>query len=245
MKKLILLVLLSVFNSVSAADELRIAVASNFVQVLKKISQEFEKSSDHRVKISSGSTGKHYAQIKNGAPFDLFFAADSERPVLLEQEGRIIADSRFTYARGKLVLWSPLPQQVDSAGTVLEQGDFNYLALANPRLAPYGRAAKQLLDEKGLWKKLSGRMVQGENIGQTFQFVKTGNADLGLVALSQVIDASGEIEGSFWHVPQDRYAPIDQQAVLLKDKPAARAFIAFVKSDQMRSLIQRSGYETP
>jgi len=245
MKKLILLVLFSAFNSVAFADELRIAVASNFMQVLKAIAIEYEKSSANQIKISSGSTGKHYAQIRNGAPFDIFFAADSERPALLEQEGLIIAGSRFTYARGKLVLWSPQQQRVDAEGRVLEQGDFNYLALANPRLAPYGRAAKQLLDQRGLWQKLSRRMVRGENIGQTFQFVKTGNADLGLVALSQVIDANGKIGGSFWLVPQDQYAPIDQQAVLLQDTPAARDFVDFVKTQQLRSLIQRSGYETP
>jgi molybdate transport system substrate-binding protein len=245
MKKLILLVLLSVCNSAAVADQLRIAVASNFVQVLKAIAIEFEKTSEHQIKISSGSTGKHYAQIKNGAPFEIFFAADSERPALLEQEGLIIAGSRFTYARGKLVLWSPQQNRVDAEGRVLEQGGFNYLALANPRLAPYGRAAKQLLDDQNLWQKLSGRMVQGENIGQTFQFVKTGNADLGLVALSQVIDANGEIEGSYWLVPQTRYTPIDQQAVLLQGTPAARAFLEFVKTDRLRSLIQRYGYETP
>ena len=227
------------------ADEIRVAVASNFADTLREIAGRFEQQSGHRVTLVSGSTGMHYAQIRNGAPFDAFFAADMKRPRLLEEEGATLADSRFTYAVGKLVLWSPNADYVDPAGELLEQGDFRHLALANPKLAPYGRAAREVLEQRHQWQDLQGRMVRGENIGQTFQFVKSGNAELGFVAHSQVKRPGHPIEGSFWEVPQSLYTPIEQQAVLLKDNDAARAFLSFVKSDESLEIIRGFGYGTP
>ena len=229
----------------SFADELRIAVASNFTRTLKAIAVKFEKTSGHRVKISSGSSGKQYAQIKNGAPFELFFAADTLRPELLEKQGIALNGSRFTYAQGKLVLWSPRAHVVDNEGRILERQDFNHLAIANPKLAPYGSAAKEVLDGKGLWNALRGKLVQGENIGQTFQFVRTGHAQLGFIALSQLIHSGRRIEGSRWEVPQKLYSPIDQQAVMLKNTRVATEFLGFVKSEEVRSMIRQSGYSTP
>jgi len=192
-----------------------------------------------------GSTGKHYAQIKNGAPFDAFFAADVRRPEHLEKEGVALPGSRFTYAVGKVVLWSPRTGYVDPQASVLERGEFHHLAIANPKFAPYGKAAQEVLQERGLWGRLSGRLVRGENIGQTFQFVNSGNAELGFVAYSQVKRPNQPIEGSFWEVPQALYTPIEQQAVLLKDNEVARAFLSFVRSDEALKIIRDHGYETP
>ncbi len=224
-----------------AADEIRVAVASNFANAGKALARRFEQQSGHKVQLVSGSTGKHYAQIHNGAPFEAFFAADARRPERLESEGLIQPGSRFSYALGRLVLWSPDADVVDPKGTVLKEGNFRHLAVANPKLAPYGRAARETLRHLGLWQLLRGRMVRGENIGQTFQFVKSGNAELGLVAGSQALQQSG----SRWEVPPNLYAPIVQQAVLLKNAPAARDFLAFVRSEQGREVIRAHGYETP
>lgn len=227
------------------ADEIHVAVASNFTKTIKALAGRFEASSGHRVTLSFGSTGKHYAQIKNGAPFDAFFAADVKRPELLDKEGVALPGSRFTYAIGKIVLWSPKRGAVDAEGKVLEEWKFRHLAIANPKLAPYGRAARQVLQDRGIWEALQDRMVRGENIGQTFQFVKSGNAELGFVALSQIIDPGHAIEGSLWKVPQSLYTPIEQQAVLLRESDAARAFLAFVKNDESLEIIHGFGYATP
>ncbi|RKZ91942.1 MAG: molybdate ABC transporter substrate-binding protein, partial [Gammaproteobacteria bacterium] len=166
------------------AEEIRVVVASNFTDAIREIAGRFEMKTQHKVSVISGSTGKHYAQISNGAPFDVFFAADVKRPELLEQQGLALPGSRFTYAVGKIVLWSPDQDYIDTSANVLKQGKFNHLSIANPKLAPYGRAAQQVLKKLGLWNKLQGRMVRGENIGQAFQFVKSGNARLGFVAFS-------------------------------------------------------------
>ncbi|MEA3276911.1 MAG: molybdate ABC transporter substrate-binding protein [Pseudomonadota bacterium] len=227
------------------ADEIRVAVASNFGEAIKEIAQRFEVQTGHEVVLVIGSTGKQYAQIKNGAPFDAFFAADARRPELLEDEGAALAGSRFTYARGRILLWSPRQGYVDPEGQVLEEGGFRHLAIANPRLAPYGKAAQQVLENRGLWDGLQGRMVRGENIGQTFQFVKSGNAELGLVAYSQVKRPGHALEGSYWEVPQSLYSPIEQQAVLLKDNAAARGFLDFVRGDEAGEIIRGYGYDTP
>jgi len=227
-----------------AADEIKVAVASNFSEAIKSISQRFETETGHRAILSFGSTGKHYAQIKNGAPFHAFFAADSRRPQLLEREGRIQPNSRFTYAVGRIALWSPNPGYVDAEHRVLQYGDFRHLAIANPKLAPYGRAAREVLQKQGLWNSLQRRMVRGENIGQTFQFVKSGNAKLGFVAYSQVKRPGHEASGSIWVVPQSLYTPIQQQAVLLSDNPTARAFLEFVRSPWSLDLIRAYGYGT-
>jgi len=232
------------FNT-AIADEIKIAVASNFSRPMIAISQLFEKNTGHKLSLIFGSTGKHYAQIRNGAPFDVFFAADSHRPRLLEQEGLAQKQSRFTYAIGKVVLWSPLKQYVDPQAHVLTQGDFRHLAIANPKLAPYGKAAMEILQKRGLWKPLRRRLVRGENISQTYQFVKSGNAKLGFVAYSQIKQQDGSIIGSYWITPQAMYTPIEQQAVLLKEGQAARAFLAFVRSPEILQLIHDYGYDTP
>ena len=228
----------------ATADEIRVAVASNFADTLREIAGRFEQQSGHRVTLVSGSTGMHYAQIRNGAPFDAFFAADMKRPRLLEEEGATLADSRFTYAVGKLVLWSPNEDYVDPAGELLEQGDFRHLALANPKLAPYGRAAREVLEKRRQWQDLQDRMVRGENIGQTFQFVKSGNAELGFVAWSQIQRPGQPLAGSWWEIPQALYSPIEQQAVLLKDNPVARDFMAFVRGTEALKIIGAYGYGT-
>ncbi len=224
------------------AGEIKIAVASNFSETIKVIARHFESETGNRVILSFGSTGKHYAQIRNGAPFHAFFAADSRRPQLLEKEDRIVTGSRFTYAIGKVVLWSPKPGYVDRGTKVLQQGDFRHLAIANPKLAPYGRAAREVLQRFKLWNSLRKRMVRGENIGQTFQFVKSGNAELGFVAYSQVKHPDQDPTGSIWVVPQSYYTPIRQQAVLLSDDPVASAFMDFVRSPQSLDLIKSYGY---
>ena len=229
----------------SMAETTRIAVASNFTDAIGAIVERFETGTGHKVTLSFGSTGKHYAQIRNGAPFDAFFAADRRRPELLEEEGVALPGTRFTYAVGRLVLWSPRTEVVDPEGRVLERGEFRHLAVANPKLAPYGRAAEEVLRARGLWDRLSGQLVRGENIGQTFQFVKSGNAELGFVAYSQLKRPNHPIEGSFWRVPQALYTPIEQQAVLLKDSEAARSFLSFVRSAESVTLIREYGYETP
>jgi len=197
------------------------------------------------VTLIVGSSGKQYAQIKNGAPFHAFFSADARRPKLLEDEGTAISGSRFTYAIGKIVLWSPQPELVDPEANVLKKAEVNHLAIANPKLAPYGKAAREVLKRLGVWSSLRGRIVRGENIGQTFQFVKSGNTKLGLVAMSQIKRPGDPIEGSFWKVPQSLYSPIIQQAVLLKESEATRAFMTFVKGNISRHIIRGYGYGTP
>ena len=243
--------LLALFPRVSLAEELRVAVASNFYSTIKVIAEQFElKTADssgqqHKVILIPGSSGKHYAQIINGAPFDIFFSADTERARLLEQSERAESGTRFTYALGKLILWSPMDNYVDLKGEVLKSKDFRYLAIANPKLAPYGKAAEEVLKSLNIWTDLGGRIVRGENIAQTFQFVSSGNAKLGFVAHSQIKSSDLSISGSFWEVPQSIYRPIEQQAVLLRDSSLAREFLSFVKSDESLSIIYESGYGLP
>lgn len=226
-------------------EDLRIAVASNFSGAMTEIATRFEARTGRDVSLSFGSTGKYYAQIRNRAPYELFFAADARRPALLEEEGVALPGSRFTYAIGKLVLWSSHAGYVDDAGRVLVDGSFRFLAMANPDLAPYGAAARQVLEAKGLWEALATRIVRGENIGQSFQYVRSGNAELGFVAYSQVMHSGKSIGGSLWVVPDSLYAPIEQQAVLLKDTESARRFIAFVQGEEAQRIIHDFGYETP
>ena len=226
----------------SVAAELQIAVASNFANTLHVLAERFELQTGHVVTLAAGSTGKHYAQIRNGAPFDAFFAADRARPEKLESDGLTVAGTRFTYALGRLVLYSRLEDFVDANGLVLSTGGFGHLAIANPRLAPYGLAAREVLTAKGQWDRLESRLVRGENVAQAFQFVASGNAELGFVALSQVIESGGPAAGSYWLVPSDLYSPIEQQAVMLVDSAPARAFWRWVRSDEARSLIVAGGY---
>lgn len=232
-------------TTAGSADEIYVAVASNFSRTLQTIATRFEAATGHRINMSVGATGKHYAQIRHGAPFDIFFAADSRRPALLESENIALPGSRFTYALGKLVLWSPREGYVDDQGSILETEDFSHLAIANPRLAPYGKAAKEVLQARKLWDALKGRTVRGENIGQTFQFVKSGNAELGFVAWSQIRQPGKPVSGSFWDIPQQLYTPIRQQAVLLKRSKPAQAFASFVKSNTAQAIIRESGYDLP
>ncbi len=234
------------FGSSLFAGEVTVAVASNFLNPFKQLVPVFQKQSGHTVLTVSGSTGKLYAQIIHGAPFEVFLAADSERPRLLEQSGQAVPATRFTYARGKIVLWSADPRRIPADGkSILHRRNFKHLALANPKTAPYGKAAYTTLKKLNLWKSISPTLVQGENIGQTFQFVATGNAEVGFVALSQVLDPRLKIKGSQWIVPEHLYEAIDQDAVLLirgQSQPAARALLQFLKSDPARKLIQSYGY---
>jgi len=226
----------------AAADELRVAVATNFSDTLAALVELFEQGSEHTVLVSTGSTGSHYAQILNGAPFEAFFAADAERPRLLEQQGVAVAGSRFLYAVGRLVLWSPRPGVVDTEGRVLDSDAFRFLAIANPELAPYGAAAREVLTARGLWDKLQPKLAHGQDIGQAYNFVYTGNAELGFVAMAQLKKPGAEITGSYWLVPDSLHRPIAQEAVLLKDVEPAREFIEFVKSPAARAVIRSFGY---
>jgi molybdate transport system substrate-binding protein len=226
-------------------ETVRIAVASNFVSTLRVLSAHFERAYRYRVQVIPGSTGKLYAQIRNGAPFDVFLAADIRRPRLLEESGTAVPGTRFTYARGRLVLWSSRKGLVDDQGKVLREGRYQHLAMANPRLAPYGAAARAVLHNLGLWSRLRSRLVYGENIAQTFQFVAGGGAELGFVALSQLHRPHGDDPGSRWIVPTSLYPPIRQQAVLVHDTPAGRAFLSWLRSDTARALIREHGYTAP
>jgi len=232
--------------SAAHASEATVAVAANFSAPMQQIAAEFEKDSGHKVSLSFAGTGKFYAQIRNGAPFQVLLAADDETPARLEQEGMGVAGSRFTYAIGRLVLWSARPGFVDSKGAVLNTGRFNKLALANPKLAPYGLAAIETLTRLGLLTSLQSRFVQGENIAQVWQFASTGNADLGFVALSQVLKEGVIGSGSAWLVPDSLHAPIRQDALLLargKGQPAAEALLKYLKSNQARVIIKSYGYD--
>lgn len=227
------------------AEQAQIAVAANFMAPMQQMLPAFEATTGHKLQLSSGSTGKFYAQIKNGAPFDVLLAADDETPIKLEQEGAAVAGSRFSYAIGKLVLWSASVDGVDAKGEVLRSGKFGHLAIANPKLAPYGRAAQESLQALGLWDGLQGKLVMGENIAQTQQFVASGNAQLGLLALSQVWRDGRLSSGSAWLVPEKLHAPIRQDAVLLlkgKDNPAAQALLSYLRSDAAKTVLRSYGY---
>lgn len=220
------------------------AVASNFTGAMEALATAFEQQSDHQLKLSFGSSGKFYAQIKQGAPFDMFFSADQAKPAKLQQEGAIVDSSRFTYARGALALWSTDANLVDSRGRVLNSSEYRKLALANPRLAPYGAAAVETLRNLKLESKTRSRWVQGENIAQTYQFVRSANAELGFVALSQIRTPGGP-QSSAWIVPATLYSPIRQDAVLLNrgaDNHAARQFLQFVRTPAAAEIIQAYGY---
>ncbi len=239
---------LALISSPVCAGEVRLAVASNFSAPIERIAALFQQESGHAVKISLGSSGKFYAQIKEGAPFDVFLAADENYPRLLEQEGLAVANSRFVYALGKLVLWSATPGLVDDKGTVLSKGTYHKIAYADAKLAPYGLAAQEALQKLDLWSSVQSNLVTGESITQAYQFAATGNADLAFIALSQITKDGKVTAGSWWVVPAHLYNPIRQSAVLLsaaKDQAAAQAFLMFLKSEKAAAIIHAFGYELP
>lgn len=239
------LLLAGLLSTSAAADSLRVAVAANFAGPLQALAADFQARTGHSLDASPGSTGKLYAQIRAGAPFALFLAADAATPEKLEREGQALAGTRRTYALGRLALWSPDPARVDPQGAVLGTGAFHHLALANPRLAPYGAAARAVLEHAGLWTALQAKLVLGENIAQAYQFVRTGAAELGFVALAQVWQDGRPHAGSLWLVPAELHPPLRQDAVLLKDEPAARAFLAYLGTPEARRLIAGYGYDLP
>ena len=228
------------------AGKVQVAVAANFTAPMKQIAAEFEKDTGHNAVLSFGATGKFYAQISIGAPFEVLLAADDETPARLEKELLATPGTGFTYAIGKLALWSAKEGYVDGQGDVLKKGDFKHLALANPKTAPYGAAAIETMKQLGVLDRIRPKFVQGENIAQTHQFVATGNAELGFVALSQVFKDGKVSSGSAWVVPGKLYAPILQDAVVLakgRNNPAANALVKYLKTDKARSIIKSYGYE--
>lgn len=227
------------------AAEVKVAVAANFTAPMQQIAAQFERDTGHRAQLAFGSSGKLYAQIKNGAPFQVFLSADEDKPAALVGEGLAVADSRFTYAVGRLALWSARPGYVDAKGEVLKQGAFRRLAVANPKTAPYGAAAMETLNRLGLSAALEAKLVQGENIAQAYQFVASGNAELGFVALSQVMQNGKIATGSAWLVPDTLHAPIRQDAVLLvsgRGNVAARALLEYMKGDKALRIVRNYGY---
>lgn len=227
------------------ADEVLVAVAANFSQPMEVLAADFTQKTGHRAVLSPGSTGKLYAQISHGAPYEVFLAADEAVPARLVTDGLANANQVFVYAVGRLALWSPDPQQVDAQGDVLSRGNFRHLAIANPLTAPYGAAAIRTLEHLGFTDSLKGRLVEGESITQAFQFVSTGNAELGFVALSQIQQDEQPIAGSYWLVPDTLHSPIRQAAVLLKrgeENEAARSLVNYLQSNEAKATIRRFGY---
>jgi molybdate transport system substrate-binding protein len=232
-------------GAAAQAGEVQVAVAANFTAPMQKIAAEFEKDTGHKAVLAFGATGKFYAQIVNGAPFEVLLAADDETPAKLEVEHQTVPGTRFTYATGKLVLWSAKDGVVDNQGQVLKTGDYAHLAIANPKTAPYGAAAIETLTKLNLLDRVQGKLVQGENIAQAYQFVSTGNAPLGFVALSQVWRDGKFTSGSGWIVPESLHAPIRQDAVILAKgsaNPAAKALADYLKSDKAKDIIRSYGY---
>ncbi|MEQ4312110.1 molybdate ABC transporter substrate-binding protein [Pseudomonas syringae] len=228
------------------ADDVQVAVAANFTAPLQAIATDFEKDTGHKLVVSSGATGQIYAQIKNGAPFEVFLSADDATPARLEQEGDIVKGSRFTYAVGTLALWSPKEGYVDSKGDVLKANQYQHLSIANPKTAPYGLAATQVLAKLELTDATKAKIVEGQSITQAYQFVSTGNAELGFVALSQVYKDGKLTGGSAWIVPDSLHDPIRQDAVILvkgKDNAAAKALVAYLKGPKAAAIIKSFGYQ--
>ena len=231
---------------VSQAAEVRVAVAANFTAPMKIIAEGFERETGHKAALAFGATGQLYAQIKNGAPFDVLLAADDTTPAKLEKEGFGVAGTRFTYATGKLVLWSKRAGLVDEQGEILRSGKFDKIAMANPKLAPYGAAAMEVVEKMGLTAAITPKIVEGSNIGQTFQFVSSENASIGFVALSQVFEGGKIKQGSGWIVPSNMYKPIAQDAIVLtagKTNAAAQALMQYLRSDKAKAVIRSFGYE--
>lgn len=228
------------------ADEVQVAVAANFTAPLQAIAKDFEKDTGHTLVASFGATGQLYTQIKNGAPFEVFLSADDTTSAKLEQEGESIKGSRFTYAVGTLALWSAKEGYVDDKGEVLKSNTFAHLSIANPKAAPYGLAATQVLDKLGLTDATKPKIVEGQSITQAYQFISTGNAELGFVALSQIFKDGKLTGGSAWIVPAELHDPIKQDAVILnkgKDNAAAKALIDYLKGPKAAAVIKSFGYQ--
>ena len=225
------------------AGQFAIAVANDFDFTLEELTREFERYSGHEVTIVPGPSSRHYGQIINGAGYDIFLSDDSTRPEILERENKTIPGSRFTYAFSRLVLWSvdnrPLSPEV------LREKNFHLLALTNPRLSAYGRAAQEALETLSAWDSLQDKLLFGENVGQTYQFAISGDADLALIAFSQIVYGQYMQAGSYWLIPEAWYTPIEQQGVLLTESPAAREFLDYLQSDQARQIIQGNGFSVP
>lgn len=246
MKRLSALILSLLAIATARADEVQVAVAANFTGPMQVISVLFERDTGHKASLAFGATGKFYAQIANGAPFEVLLSADDETPARLVKEGLAVAGTPFTYAIGKLVLWSADPKLIDGKGEILKKGGFKHIAVANPKTAPYGAAAMQAMGKLGVADSLKPLFVQGENISQTHQFISTSAAELGFVAYSQVIKNGQFGSGSGWVVPGNLYDPIRQDAVILskgKDKPAATALLNYLKSEKALAVIKSFGYE--
>ncbi len=232
---------MTVAAAAARAGEVKVAVAANFAEAAKEIGAAFEQATGHKAVLSFGSSGQFYAQISQGAPFEVFLSADQERPKKAIEKGLAVADSRFIYATGRLVLYSKDKDRMKGAAT-LQEGDFEKIAIANPATAPYGAAAVQAMRSLGVYDKIGPKIVRGNSIAQTYQFVDTGNAEIGFVALSQVIRKEG---GSRWIVPESLHRPIAQDAVLLgtgAGNAAARAFLAFLKGKEARAVKEKYGY---
>ena len=240
----------AVVCATAKAEEVTVAVAANFAAPMQKIAQAFEQDTGHKALLAFGATGKFYAQIKNGAPFAVLMSADDETPARLEKEGIAVAGTRFTYAVGRLALWSKNTSLVDDKGQVLlsnttDKNSFKKLAIADPKLAPYGAAAMEVLDRMGALAKVRSKLVQGDSIGQAFQFVMTENAELGFVALSQISIDGRITQGTAWVVPQNLYTPLKQEAVLLplgKNNAAALALMKYMRTDRAQAIIRAYGY---
>lgn len=239
--------LFAVFAVGSAlADEVQVAVAANFSAPIQAIAADFEKDTGHKLVTSFGATGQFYTQIKNGAPFEVFLSADDTTTQRLETEGDTVKGSRFTYAIGTLALWSAKEGYVDAKGEVLKKNEYQHLSIANPKAAPYGLAATQVLATLDLTDKVKAKIVEGQNITQAYQFVSTGNAELGFVALSQIYKDGKVTGGSAWIVPADMHDPIKQDAVILnkgKDNPAAKALVDYLKGPKAAAVIKSYGYQ--
>lgn len=232
------------------AETTLVAVASDFTKPMTEIAAEFEKATGHQAKLSFGSSGKAFAQIQSGAPFEVYLSASEKYPLELEKSVFAVPNSHFVYALGKLVLWSSKPDYVDGKGDILKTAQFKHIAIADPNHAPYGVVAEEVMKNLGVLEKLRPLFVEGENIAQTYQFVSTGNAELGFVALAQVIDINtGKIaSGSGWIIPDELHSPFRQTAVLLKkgeENPAARALVEFLKSKSALAIIEKYGFGLP
>jgi molybdate transport system substrate-binding protein len=243
--RFVLSIIAAASASAAFAGEVQVAVAANFTAPVQAIAADFEKDTGNKVVASFGATGQFYAQIKNGAPFEVFLAADDTTPAKLETEGMTVPGSRFTYATGALALWSAKEGYVDANGDVLKKNAYNHLAIANPKTAPYGLAATQALDKLGLTQAVASKIVEGQNISQAQQFIATGNAELGFVALSQIYKDGKITSGSAWVVPASLHEPIKQDAVILnkgKDNPVAKQFSDYLKGPKAAAVIKSYGY---